>query len=411
MTRGRPPKIVSPWGRISRFTRRDGSIAYRLRGTVEGRVVSLGIHDTVAEAVAQAEAMRLAHTKTTGPLTLGGWVAEWLDDREEAKTHRSLKTMRVVAAAYIEKAPIAAIPLRHVQPEHVRQWLSAIGKRKAKTGRSKGKPLAEQTLRNALHLLGAAFRDAIEAGKARTNPCTGVRVPRRATSDDTWTYLSIDEIHKTLACTVLDDPRAVNKGLRSAITLAIFGGLRAGELWGLHWHDVHMDAADPYVMVRYSYAGPTKSGKPRRVPLLPPAIVALREWRAIQRREQARAHSRKGVPIPLRGLVWPGVDGSHHADGYDARWPEVREKLGFGRRVRLHDLRHTFASHLISGSWGRAWTLEEVQVVLGHAKRTTTERYAHLAPEARVRAEREARGAWDFGHHSGTAETAKPESS
>jgi hypothetical protein len=47
--------------------------------------------------------------------------------------------------------------------------------------------------------------------------------------------------------------------------------------------------------------------------------------------------------------------------------------------VRFHDLRHTFASHLVSGSWGPAWTLKELAEMMGHRSTRTTERYAHLA--------------------------------
>ena len=54
----------------------------------------------------------------------------------------------------------------------------------------------------------------------------------------------------------------------------------------------------------------------------------------------------------------------------------------------------TIASHLIMGTWGRAWRLEEVQVVLGHASRTTTERYARLAPDSIRRVANEAVEQW-----------------
>ena len=46
------------------------------------------------------------------------------------------------------------------------------------------------------------------------------------------------------------------------------------------------------------------------------------------------------------------------------------------------------------GTWGRAWRLEEVQVVLGHASRTTTERYARLAPDSIRRVANEATEQW-----------------
>ena len=49
------------------------------------------------------------------------------------------------------------------------------------------------------------------------------------------------------------------------------------------------------------------------------------------------------------------------------------------RNVRWHDLRHTCASSLVSGAWGRPWRLEEVAKVLGHSSIQTTQVYAHLA--------------------------------
>jgi integrase len=50
--------------------------------------------------------------------------------------------------------------------------------------------------------------------------------------------------------------------------------------------------------------------------------------------------------------------------------------------VRFHDLRHTCASHLVSGTWGRAWRLEEVRDYLGHSNISVTQRYAHMSPHA-----------------------------
>jgi hypothetical protein len=48
----------------------------------------------------------------------------------------------------------------------------------------------------------------------------------------------------------------------------------------------------------------------------------------------------------------------------------------------FHDLRHTCASHLVSGTWGRAWRLEEVRDYLGHSNISVTQRYAHMSPQA-----------------------------
>ena len=66
---------------------------------------------------------------------------------------------------------------------------------------------------------------------------------------------------------------------RTIYTVAIFTGLRRGELWGLRWEDVRLDGDAPSITVRRSNNGPTKTGKVRRVPLLPQALCALQKIR------------------------------------------------------------------------------------------------------------------------------------
>lgn len=85
-------------------------------------------------------------------------------------------------------------------------------------------------------------------------------------------------------------------------------------------------------------------------------------------------------------LVWPARDGGYHADGYDAGWDKLRKVAGVTRRIRFHDLRHTYASHLLQGSWvptlvARPLRLEELRDLLGHADIAVTQRYAHLCSD------------------------------
>ncbi len=63
-------------------------------------------------------------------------------------------------------------------------------------------------------------------------------------------------------------------------------------------------------------------------------------------------------------------------------WKAALRASGLTRRVRWHDLRHTCASSLVSGWWGRRWSLQEVKEMLGHTTIDVTQRYAHLAPGA-----------------------------
>jgi hypothetical protein len=163
---------------------------------------------------------------------------------------------------------------------------------------------------------------------------------------------------------------------RLLFIFAMFTGLRAGELCGLRWEDV--DEARGVVHVRWSRGEPTKGGKPREVPLLAPALTAIRAWRTMSKAAQTRSHL---------ALVWPARDGGYHADGYDADWPKMKKMAGVTRRVRFHDLRHTFASHMLQGTWApglvaRPLRLEELRDLLGHADIAVTQRYAHLCSDA-----------------------------
>jgi hypothetical protein len=58
-------------------------------------------------------------------------------------------------------------------------------------------------------------------------------------------------------------------------------------------------------------------------------------------------------------------------------WKRVKEAFG-ARKVWWHLLRHTAATSLLCGWWGRRWSLDEVAKMLGHSSVKVTERYAHL---------------------------------
>ena len=195
------------------------------------------------------------------------------------------------------------------------------------------------------------------------NPALGVRVPPRPRTDETWTFLSATEIDALLSCDAIPERH------RLVYAVAIYTGLRKGELWGLRWSDVVLKGDRPELVVRHSYRGPTKSGRIRRVPLLAQARDALERWAKLS-------------PGIAGALVWPREDGGCHTESYSAEWERWKTRAGIERRVRFHDLRHTCASHLAMGTWGQSWRLEEIRDWLGHSTVTVTERYAHLGADS-----------------------------
>ena len=161
---------------------------------------------------------------------------------------------------------------------------------------------------------------------------------------------------------------------RTVFSIAIYQGLRLGEIAALTWERVDLDEERPSLLIAASWKRGTKSGKVRRIPLLKAARAALLRWRP-------DTATRVGLVFPgargemySKGHCW-AWDGGHYRNAENAvkHWRGVRERAGITRRVRFHDLRHTCAAHLVSGSWGRAWRLEEVRIFLGHSTITTTE--------------------------------------
>jgi integrase len=142
----------------------------------------------------------------------------------------------------------------------------------------------------------------------------------------------------------------------------VYTGLRRGEALGLRWADVDLDRR--MITVRRSYDGPTKSGKHRMVPVPAPLVTILRAYR---------------LADPWKGeLCFPNSSGEMH--GENAKLESVLHaalaRAGLPR-IRVHDLRHTFASHFAMAG-GDIFTLQRI---LGHSTPTlTSDCYGHLSP-------------------------------
>jgi integrase len=74
--------------------------------------------------------------------------------------------------------------------------------------------------------------------------------------------------------------------------LAAYTGLRRGEIQKLAWDDLHLDEARPYILAR---ASTTKNKKTALLPLIPPLVAALKEWRATKLNFSGKVF-RYGVP-------------------------------------------------------------------------------------------------------------------
>jgi integrase len=164
--------------------------------------------------------------------------------------------------------------------------------------------------------------------------------------------------------------------------LAITSGLRKGELLGLKWDDVDLDASKLQVRRAlsitnggYTFDTP-KSGKGRSIKLTSRAREVLMRHRKSQLEERIKL---AGL-WQDHGLVFPTLVGTPmSARNLTARsFKPLLERAGLSRTVRFHDLRHTCATLLL----GKGVHPKIVQEMLGHATISQTlDTYSHLLPD------------------------------
>jgi integrase len=363
--------------------------------------------DTLEEAICIRTALldQIKQRKAAGrnDLTFGAWVNTWLDRRASLGV-RGITSERNRAKKHVQPARFASLPLDAVRRSDITSWTRELhakevdtegcrvgwSRKKAALDKAEGKvpnrssrrartinkpkTLSGQTVRHCLKLVRGAFAAALDEELCASNPALGIKIPRESRTDEGSTTLTLHE--QSLLLDVVPELD------RPIVAVAIGAGLRMGEQWSLEIADVLLKADPPQIIVRYGADGhlATKAGRPRTVPLVGPALGAMKTW---------MLQLAKYAPSNPKALVFPTRRGCHRGKKSPRDWKTWLRAAGIRRRVRWHDLRHTCGSSLVSGTWGRKWSLEEVQAFLGHASIRTTEIYARFGKDALLQAARE----------------------
>ncbi len=218
----------------------------------------------------------------------------------------------------------------------------------------RGRRITGRTRNKVLNVLHGVFTRAKKVWSLPTNPAATVeRHPQRISGD--IDVFSPEEVWALV--------RAARDERDTAIYItAALTGVRMGELRALKWRDV--DFPRSVIRVRASYAAGElsvpKSGKVRSVPMV---VEVAQQLAALSER-----HDWSGDD----DLVFAERDGSWlNDDRLRRRYQAALAKAGL-RRLRFHDLRHTFGSLAITRA-----DIVEVQAWMGHADIQTTMRYLH----------------------------------
>ncbi len=243
--------------------------------------------------------------------------------------------------------------------------------------------LSRNTIRNALCVIRSLFNYAIEEGFVEFNPAARLgRFTRSAKTPETkGIALTTMEVQQFLKAA-----QEIFPDYHPLLMMAVRAGLRRGELVALQWGDVQLGGDDNdsarFILVQHNYVHrehtTTKSKKSRRVDLsreLRRVLVELRDKRLLE------AYLKDENDISDE-LVFRSPEGTilDPDNLYHRVFLPVLAKAGI-RRIRLHDLRHTFGSLLLQNGASIVYVKEQ----MGHSSiQVTVDIYGHLIPGADV---------------------------
>ena len=212
---------------------------------------------------------------------------------------------------------------------------------------------APKSINNHLAVLRKLLNLAVEYKKLNHAP----KVKAFSIGELDFEFLTFEETERFVA--------AASLAWRALVLLALKTGLRVGELLALKWEDIDLKAGLLIVKrtLWQGQEGSPKGGKRREIPLSAQTVAMLRSYRHL-----------KGP------YVFCDVAGQRLTHSIVKEVvPTICKKAGLPKRLTMHSMRHTFASHLVM----RGRSLVEVQQLLGHSTIQMTMRYAHLSPDVK----------------------------
>jgi len=299
-------------------------------------------------------------------ITLAKFLFDWLETVKPTIRPRTYESYELHVRHHVTPE-IGNIRLSALRPEHIRGLL----KRKLDAG------LSPQTVIHMRTVLNTALRQAIGDRLLSWNPVSSVKRPK--VRRRVYSEFTPNQARAFLVA-------AENSRLGAAFAIGLSLGLRRGEVLGLRWCDVDLDALTLRVeqtiqRVRAKVAGTAgfqvsepKTERSRRTLVLPVMLVPLlRRHRARQAQERLTAGA--GWNDALGGLLFTTPLG-HPIEPKDVQ-AEFKATLTAAELpdMRLHDLRHAAATFLIA----QGLPLRLVMEVLGHSTiALTANTYGHI---------------------------------
>lgn len=305
-----------------------------------------------------AEAMRVSDAEA---MTVNGFLDLWEIeaapfDRRSGKPRKDASVKADIRRVNIHVRPtIGKLRLSELSADTLKKLRRDIAAGKtARTVKTKLRGVSrakggDGTAVATLRILKSAFGYAVEKGLLDANPVTHLKLPATNMKER---YLSREELQRLGAALSGYEVKGGNLNAANIVRLLALTGARRGEIERLQWRNIDFDHGTVLL-------SDTKTGRVAW-PLSQSALDLLKVLRKSSKSK----------------WVFPASSGDKHYQGLNHAWPDIRRAARLDD-VRLHDLRHSFASIGAASGMG----LQIVGKLLGHRQASTTARYSHLGDD------------------------------
>ena len=332
---------------------RTWSYVVREKDPVTGKSKPRWVGGFETRAAAKAERDNARHAINRGTyvppqdLTVAAWLDRWLAGHEVELKPSTVHAYRAQVERYLKPA-IGSERLQQLSPSR----LSVVWRELHERGGQGGRPVSQRTVEFARAVLRKSFEDALVERLIQVNPVTGSKLPKRKGKPrhTTWTGAQLASFLEHV-----DGDRWLPLWHLAAAT-----GMRRGELCGLRWQHVDLDAGVIAVEVSTTQVGrervttTPKNHERRKVAIDVHTVAMLRAWRKAQAGERLAMGP---AYADVEGLVFTWPDGAPMLPDYVTKaFPKLQAALVARLaavdqpalpRLVVHELRHTHATLLL----------------------------------------------------------------
>lgn len=298
-------------------------------------------------------------------MPLKKWLGIWIDDYCLDAKERTRNTYQSSIDTHIIPQ-LGAVPLCELQPHQVQKFINGLAEGE--------KPLSPKSIKNVHGVLHRALEKAVQVRYIRDNPADSCSLPR------------IDK--KEIDFIAGDELTAFMKAIKGhkferMFSLAVFTGMRQGEILGLCWDAIDLRRGTIKVkrqlqLIKGEYKlVVTKNSKPRTISPAAYVLDLLKAQQKAQLEQKLKAGPMWDNP---EGYVFTDEVGAHVArNTLYMNFKRVLKEAGLPETLRFHDLRHSYAVFALENGD----SIKEVQEALGHYSSSfTLDTYAHVSEDA-----------------------------